>query len=60
MLVSFVPNGIFRNNISINIKMNTNLHREVKTIEMYNRKLTNAFPGDIIGLNISNVSLRDI
>jgi len=40
--------------------MNTNLHREVKTIEMYNRKLTNAFPGDIIGLNISNVSLRDI
>uniref|UniRef100_A0A318D5Y0 Translation elongation factor EF-1 subunit alpha n=1 Tax=Kangiella spongicola TaxID=796379 RepID=A0A318D5Y0_9GAMM len=45
MLVQFAPNGIIT---------------EVKSVEMHHEALQEAFPGDNVGFNIKNVSVKDI
>merc|ERR1712061_933228 len=45
MLVTFAP---------------TNLTTEVKSVEMHHESLTEAVPGDNVGFNVKNVSVKDI
>ncbi|XP_055512217.1 elongation factor 1-alpha 1-like [Leucoraja erinacea] len=45
MLVQFAPNGLVT---------------EVKSVEMHHEALTEALPGDNVGFNIKNVSVKDI
>jgi len=37
-----------------------NLTTEVKSIEMHHEALTEAIPGDNVGFNVKNVSVKDI
>nr|AAP06497.1 similar to GenBank Accession Number AF063419 elongation factor 1-alpha in Milnesium tardigradum [Schistosoma japonicum] len=45
MVVTFAPHG---------------LTTEVKSVEMHHEALTEAFPGDNVGFNVKNVSVKDI
>merc|ERR1711988_402968 len=45
MLITFAP---------------TNLTTEVKSVEMHHESLTEAVPGDNVGFNVKNVSVKDI
>jgi len=38
----------------------TNLSTEVKSVEMHHEALTEALPGDNVGFNVKNVSIKDI
>lgn len=37
-----------------------NLTTEVKSVEMHHEALTEAYPGDNVGFNVKNVSVKDI
>ena len=37
-----------------------NLTTEVKSVEMHHEALTEALPGDNVGFNVKNVSVKDI
>lgn len=37
-----------------------NVTTEVKSVEMHHEALTEAFPGDNVGFNVKNVSVKDI
>lgn len=45
MIIQFAPSGI---------------KTEIKSIEMYQGGLTDAIPGDHIGFNVKNVSVKDL
>ena len=38
----------------------TNLSTEVKSVEMHHETLTEAVPGDNVGFNVKNVSVKDL
>ena len=38
----------------------TNLSTEVKSVEMHHESLPEAVPGDNVGFNVKNVSVKDI
>lgn len=38
----------------------SNVATEVKSVEMHHEALTEAIPGDNVGFNVKNVSIKDI
>lgn len=38
----------------------SNVTTEVKSVEMHHEALTEAIPGDNVGFNVKNVSIKDI
>ena len=38
----------------------SNISAEVASVEMHHESLSEAFPGDMVGLNVKNVSVKEI
>jgi len=57
--VGRVETGIIKPNMIVTFAP-TNLTTEVKSVEMHHESLSEAFPGDNVGFNVKNVSVKDL
>ncbi|CAL8241855.1 unnamed protein product [Merluccius merluccius] len=57
--VGRVETGILKPNMFVHFSP-ANLTAEVKSMEMHHVRLTAAFPGDNVGFNVKNISIKDI
>ena len=57
--VGRVETGILKPSVVVTFAP-VNLTTEVKSVEMHHESLTEALPGDNVGFNIKNVSVKDI
>ena len=54
-----VETGILKPNMVVTFAP-ANVTTEVKSVEMHHESLTEALPGDNVGFNVKNVSIKDI
>ena len=59
MPVGRVETGIMKPGILVRFAP-VNVTTEVKSVEMHHQALTEALPGDNVGFNVKNVSVKDI
>ena len=54
-----VETGVLKPNMVVTFAP-ANVTTEVKSVEMHHESLTEALPGDNVGFNVKNVSIKDI
>ena len=59
MPVGRVETGILKPNMVVTFSP-SNITTEVKSVEMHHESLAEALPGDNVGFNVKNVSVKDI
>jgi elongation factor 1-alpha len=57
--VGRVETGVLKPNMTV-VFMPANVSTEVKSVEMHHESLAEAVPGDNVGFNVKNVSVKDI
>lgn len=57
--VGRVETGILKPNMNVTFAP-CNVQTDVKSVEMHHEQLAEAFPGDNVGFNVKNVSVKDI
>lgn len=59
MPVGRVETGVLKPNMNVTFAPN-NVVTDVKSVEMHHESLAEAIPGDNVGFNVKNVSVKDI